>query len=110
MDADGTHDPFTDGLLVLRKMFGLSGPPLAAAALSSEAQRTDPTEIAAYLDQFGSSLDVDDNSEVDGLTDGLLIVRYLLGFRGSALVQDAIGAGAKRTTEQIEAHLATLVP
>jgi glucose/arabinose dehydrogenase len=110
VDADGTHDPFTDGLLVLRKMFGLAGAPLATAALSSEAQRTDPTEIAAYLNGFGSSLDVDGNMEVDGLTDGLLIVRYLLGLRGQALVQDALGAGATRTTEQIEAHLLALVP
>jgi hypothetical protein len=95
---------------MLRKMFGMVGPALAAGALSSEAQRTDPAAIAAYLDGFAGDLDVDGNLEVDPLTDGLLIVRYMLGLRGQALMQNAIGAGSNRTPEQIEAHLATLIP
>jgi glucose/arabinose dehydrogenase len=110
VDADGVYDPFTDGLLVLRRMFGLAGPALTAAALSSEAQRTDATDVATYLDEFAGSLDVDGNLGVDALTDGLLIVRYMFGLRGSALVQGAVGPGAQRTPEQIEAHLATLLP
>jgi len=32
------------------------------------------------------------------LTDGLLVIRYVFGFRGSTLISDAIGTGATRTT------------
>ena len=45
----------------------------------------------------------------DALTDGLVIVRYLFGLRGSALVAGAIGVGATRTTPQIEAYIQTLM-
>ena len=35
------------------------------------------------------SLDVDGNGSVDGLTDGLLVMRHMLGIRGESLVTDA---------------------
>ena len=51
----------------------------------------------------------DGNGKVDALTDGLLMLRYLFGVRGSALVAGTIGTGATRTTsQQIEAYLSTL--
>ena len=43
-------------------------------------------------------MDVDGNGSSDALTDGLLIIRYLFGIRGSALISGAIGPGATRTT------------
>jgi hypothetical protein len=43
------------------------------------------------------NLDVDGNCQADALTDGLLILRYLFGFRGTALVEDALAADATRT-------------
>jgi len=56
-------------------------------------------------------LDVDDNGEVDALTDTLLISRYVFGFRGEALIDGAIGEGATRTSsEEIEAYLEALIP
>jgi len=52
------------------------------------------------------SLDVDGNGVCDAMTDGLLIMRYLMGARGDTLIEGAIGAGATRTTaEEIEAYL-----
>jgi hypothetical protein len=42
-------------------------------------------------------LDVDANGDADALTDGVLVLRYLFGFTGAALVQDALGPGAART-------------
>jgi hypothetical protein len=54
------------------------------------------------------SLDVDGNGRLDGTTDGLLIVRYLLGIRGGALISGALGNGATRTlASDIETHLST---
>ena len=39
-------------------------------------------------------LDVDGNSQSDALTDGLLMLRYLFGLRGSSLTAGAISSGA----------------
>ncbi len=55
-------------------------------------------------------IDVDTNTHYDALTDGLLIVRYLFGLKGSALVDGAIGTGATRTTAEIEAYILSLMP
>ena len=44
-------------------------------------------------------------------TDGLLVLRYLLGLRGSALISNAVAANALRTKAvDIEAFLANLLP
>ena len=54
------------------------------------------------------SMDVDGNGRVEATTDGLLMMRYMLGIRGSALVSGALGAGASRTLPaDIESYLAT---
>ncbi|MBP8298363.1 MAG: hypothetical protein KAX84_19795 [Burkholderiales bacterium] len=45
------------------------------------------------------------------MTDGMMILRYLFGVRGPALVAYATGLGATRATDtQIEAYIETLVP
>lgn len=49
-------------------------------------------------DGFIARLDVDGDGTNDALTDGLLVIRYLFGLRGEALVSGAIGANATRTT------------
>ena len=51
-------------------------------------------------------MDIDDDGTTQALTDGLLLIRYLFGFRGDALISNAIGQGATRTdAATIEAHL-----
>jgi len=57
-------------------------------------------------------VDVDGNGTAQALTDGLLIVRYLLGLRGNALIAGATGApGATRTTSTaIESYLQSITP
>ena len=74
------------------------------------ALRTDATELARYFETIRPLLDIDGNSEFSPLTDGLLVIRYLLGQRGTALVTGAVGAGATRDGAQIEAYLAGLLP
>lgn len=55
-------------------------------------------------------LDIDQNRVVDSNTDSLLITRYLLGLRGSALINGAIGANAQRTNAQaIELYIQSLL-
>ena len=61
--------------------------------------------------QFQKLLDVDGNDKVDALTDGLLILRYSFGLTGDSLIVGVVAEDATRNTaEEIEAHLATLMP
>ncbi len=43
-----------------------------------------------------STIDVDDNSSITPLTDGLLVLRYLFGFTGTTLTGGAVGGGCGR--------------
>lgn len=56
-------------------------------------------------------MDVDQNGQVDALTDGLMLLRYMFGLRGAALIQGALGPGAARNTAAlIEAYMGSVVP
>jgi len=58
----------------------------------------------------GIVLDIDGNGTVDGGTDGLLVNRYLYGFRGTTLISNAVGTACTRcNAAEIEAYLAALV-
>ena len=98
IDGSSNVDALTDGLLVIRFLFGLNGASLINGAVGSGATRTTATQIGDYLIDIRPILDVDGNGQTDALSDGLLIIRYFFGLRGSALIQGAIGAGATRTT------------
>ena len=57
------------------------------------------------------SLDIDGDGKAAPLTDGLLVIRYLFGFRGDSLISGAVAAGATRTTaEEIEPVIEALIP
>ena len=105
------YDALTDGVLLIRYLFGMSGQVLTAGAIGPTATRSDPVAVVTYLDGIRASLDIDGNGNVDALTDGLLIMRYLFGLRGAALISNVVGAGATRTTAaQIESYIQTLMP
>jgi hypothetical protein len=111
LDVDGNSmvDALTDGILVLRDAFGFTGSSLTAGAVGGGCTRCDATAISAYLATLGLQLDVDGNGMVDALTDGLLILRFLFGFTGSALTTNAIGGGCTRCdAASIEPYLAGL--
>ncbi|MEZ4528789.1 MAG: formylglycine-generating enzyme family protein [Desulfobacterales bacterium] len=58
----------------------------------------------------GAVLDIDGNGTVDGGTDGLLVNRYLFGFRGTTLISNAVGSACTRcSAAEIEAYIAALV-
>jgi uncharacterized delta-60 repeat protein len=99
-DGNGRYDALTDGLILLRYLFGLRGSSLIAGAIGPNASETDSAAIGQHLSESVAFLDVDYNGTVDALTDGLMIVRYLFGVRGHALINGALGAGARRTDVQ----------
>jgi glucose/arabinose dehydrogenase len=94
VDASGPptrYDGLTDGLIILRYLFGFREAALTRTATGPSAARTDTGAVTQYLDRIRRSLDVDDNGTEDALTDGLLIIRYLLGIRDEALTANALG-------------------
>ena len=52
VDADGETRALTDGLLVIRRLFQFSGSSLTAGAVAGDAARSDPDEIADYIDSL----------------------------------------------------------
>jgi len=98
-DGDGAANPFTDGLLIGRRLFGFGGEALSGGALGAGAGRTSGAGIEAFLGQgLGTLLDADGDGAVKPLTDGILIMRHLDGFTGEDLVAGATGENATRTT------------
>ena len=117
LDVDGSvsgskYNALTDGLRYIRYLFGLTGPSLTNNALGSTATRLDGTAIKNYLDAFGLAGDIDGNGRVDAATDGLLVLRYLVGLRGAALIAGVAidPLGARKSAPEIEAYLQTLMP
>jgi hypothetical protein len=110
VDVNGASDALTDGLLAIRYLFGLAGQALVAGAVGDNATVTTPAAIAQYLGEVAPLLDIDGDGNADALTDGLLVIRYLFGLRGAALIQQAVATGATRTTAaDIEAYIASLI-
>ncbi|MDP6154330.1 MAG: hypothetical protein QF785_13190, partial [Phycisphaeraceae bacterium] len=100
LDVDGNSTPaaLTDGLLIMRYLAGFRGQALISGAVAPDATRTTAEEIEAFFEETIPAYgDVDDSGSALALTDGLLILRFLAGFTGAALIADAIGAGATRT-------------
>ena len=113
IDGNGQAKPLTDGLLALRYLFGFKDNTLISNAVGNGATRSTAIEIQAYLLSGVESeeLDIDGDGEVKPLTDGLLLLRYLFGFKGSTLINNALGKNATRTTAiEIEAFLLTRMP
>lgn len=107
---DGGSDALSDGLLIIRFLFGLNGSALTNGTDVGTGTRQGAAEIASYLAAIRPLLDVDGNGAADALTDGLMIIRYLSGSRGPALTAGAIGTGATRDRPQIETYIRSLMP
>ena len=90
-DAATRYRPDTDGVLLLRYLFGLRGAALTAGALGVNPQRSS-AQIEAHIAVNLAAFDVDGDTKVLATTDGLMILRRLLGLSGTALT-----AGAKNS-------------
>src|SRR5882672_1926541 len=112
IDGNGVIDAATDGLLLMRYLFRVRGAQLVENAVGVGATRS-TAQIEAYLGNLmvpASTLDIDSNGRIDALTDGLLIYRYMLGMRGTALVTGALGTGATRISPtEIQNYIANLL-
>ncbi len=105
IDGNGEMDALSDGLMVIRYLFGITGSPLTAGAVASDCTRCGNTEIENYLGSL-LILDVDENGASDALTDGLLVIRYVFGLTGNALTAGAVASDCARCSNtEIENYL-----
>jgi hypothetical protein len=110
IDGNGQYDALTDGLLLLRNMFGLDGAALVDSAVASNAAYVSAQDVESRIVKLGNLIDIDGNGQIDALTDGLLTLRYLFGLEGDALVSGVIASDATRSAVEIEAYLNSLTP
>ena len=109
IDGDGEFDALTDGLLIIRSMFGLSGDALVTGVVGQDAQFLSPEDIEQRLALLGDKLDIDENGQIDALTDGLLSLRFLFGLSGTTLIDNVIASNANRSeSNEIESYLSDL--
>lgn len=100
LDANGAADAFTDGILMIRRLLGATGTnlTLSGAVVGTSAPRSNATDIQHMIDGLGNLRDVDGNGTVDAFTDGILIIRYMLGATGTNLTLNGavVGPGCTR--------------
>jgi uncharacterized delta-60 repeat protein len=99
-DANQAVDPATDALLLIRYLLGFRGDALTAGALGPNPTRTGQA-LEIYLASL--NLDADGDGQVNALTDGLLILRAMLGLSGNALTAGAVNVSSPyvRNAQQI---------
>ena len=112
IDNDGRADALTDGLLFLRYSFGLSGISLINGLISDGSEFTSASDIERELKSiYDASGDIDGDGNIDALTDGLLLLRYLFGLSGESLTSGVVANGAVRTDgSSIGSYIGTLMP
>jgi len=115
VDDDGTVDPFTDGILIIRYLFdySLDGPTWINGVVAQGANRADAAAIENYMKDGIDNLilDIDGDGTVDPFTDGILIIRYLFDYSldGPTWINGVVAQGATRSEAgQIEAYLSEI--
>ena len=100
-----------DGALITRYLLGLTSGALTDGLMNGQSLRSSSGDVLQYLERIRPLLDIDGDTEFKSTTDGLLVIRYVLGVRGDALVAGAIGTNASRSTyADIQQYLAKLLP
>jgi uncharacterized secreted protein with C-terminal beta-propeller domain len=109
-DGNGVADALTDGLLLLRYAFGLTGDALTQNAIATDSNLSSQ-EVQGALELALNIADIDGNAEVDALTDGLLLLRYLFGLRGDSLINNAVADDSSRSgIVEVEEYIASFTP
>lgn len=106
-DLTSRYTASGDAALLIRFLSGARGTALTDGALGSGATR-DATAIEQHLTSNIALLDVDQDGTVRATTDGVMILRRLLGLRGSAIT-----AGVKNSSRsdfEIQTAIDALMP
>jgi alpha-tubulin suppressor-like RCC1 family protein len=109
-DMNGQADALTDGMLFLRYAFGLRGSMLINGAVATDSPIT-TAKVELSVESGLIIGDIDGDGEVNALTDGLLLLRYLFGLRDSNLINGVISENALRTeATAVETYIESYMP
>ncbi len=110
IDGNGTVEANTDGVTLLKYLLGFRGQNLTGSIAGDACQRCDGPAIEDYLQANLDAMDIDGNGKTDALTDGILVMRYLTGYMGDALVAGVISTEDcdRCTVATIQAYLAQI--
>jgi hypothetical protein len=110
LDGNGSADALTDGLIMLRYMFGLRDEDLLDSVVANDTLLSE-NEIKTQIENMYQNADIDNSSQIDALTDGLLLLRYLFGLKGDSLIAAAVSETAERSTATaIESYIQAAIP
>ena len=102
VDRNGVAEAQTDGQIILRFLFGLRGSALTNGVVGGGAHRTDPAELANFLEDHRlAMLDADCSGTTSPMTDGNLIVRFLDGLVGTDLTNGVVDTAGCRNTASL---------
>jgi hypothetical protein len=106
-DAPDEYSALTDGLILMRHLRGVAAPELAVNANGTNTRR-DAALTASFIAANLSRYDVDGDGQTLAESDGVMIIRRLLGFSGAALTANAkLGS---RTDQQVQDAIDALKP
>jgi hypothetical protein len=109
-DGNGVADALTDGLMMLRYNFGLRGEYVTENAMALDSPLSSE-EVIAEMEAAFEIADIDDDGEIEALTDSLMLLRYLFNLRGDVLTAGAVSSKANRSSsEEIEAYIEAYMP
>ena len=109
IDENGEVGALSDGLLVIRHLFGFSEDALTRDAIDNTSATIEAASVTRKLEGLLPLFDIDADGETRALTDGLLLIRSLFGFTDDALTKGSIGnTGTRRLSSQIETYIGCL--
>ena len=110
VDSDGNIDALTDGLLLLRYTFGLRNNELTNGAISTDSPLS-PSAVETRIESTLPIADIDGSGEIDALTDGLIVLRYLFDIKDESLISGVVSDNATRSSlVEISQHLIDHMP
>jgi hypothetical protein len=102
IDGDGIARASTDGVLVVRYLLGLTDTPLINGAVNPAGTFANLVDITNRLNVLRDNnwLDIDGNGSAQAASDGILLVRAMLGFTGTAVTNGVVVGGGPGGTRE----------
>jgi hypothetical protein len=114
LNIDGStatiYDAATDGVMILRYLAGVRGDAISDGVIGGTATRTS-AQIATYLEKIKTQLDIDGDGVLNAATDGLLIVRFMVGRASSSSYINGVfnPSGIRNNEDDITSWLGQMI-
>ncbi len=109
-DDNGQADALTDGLMMIRYLFGLRDDFVTNNAIASNSS-FDSQQVIAEIENSMGIADIDADGGINALTDGLLLLRYLFELPNVLLTIGVVGQDATRTSiDEIQSYIGAHMP